>query len=154
MCHPFLILSLFLLLTPFILSSFFSSSHPQATILTGIVLSKGCGQARTPILLVLTHGVNLICIPPLYTSSLPWPWLCLCWFHMADSFGHSRSSILFHLAVFQAVETHFAIFPLGFCHIFPVILDFYPAEEFEFLSVPLRVWCSDTRRWLAMHIGW
>ena len=68
-------------------------------------------------------------------------------------FGPAHSSILFHLAVFQAVETHFAVFPLGFCHLFPVILDCYSDEEFEFLSVPLRAWCSGIRGWLTMHIG-
>ena len=92
-----------------ILSSSFSSSHPQAIMLTRIVLSKGCGQAGTPILLVLPHDVNLICIPPLYTSSLAPPQPCLCWFHMTDSSGLACSSFLFHLAVFQAVETHFAL---------------------------------------------
>ena len=53
------------------------SSHPQAIILTRIVLSKECGQAGTHILLVLTHDVNLIHIPPLYTSSLLLPQPCL-----------------------------------------------------------------------------
>ena len=72
-----------LLPTPFILSSSFPSSHPQAIILTRIVLSKGCGQAGTPILLVLTHDVNLICIPPLYTSSLAPPQPCFCWFQVS-----------------------------------------------------------------------
>ena len=78
-------------------------------MLTRIVLSKGCGQAGTPILLVLPHDVNLICIPPLYTSSLVPAQPCLCWFHMADSSGLACSSFLFHLAVFQAVETNFAL---------------------------------------------
>ena len=83
--RPFLpllrLLSLSLPPIPLILSSSFPSSHPQAIILTRIVLSKGCGQAGTPILLVLTHDVDLICIPPLYTSSLAPPQPCFCWFH-------------------------------------------------------------------------
>ena len=68
-----------------------------------------------------------------------------------ESFGPAHSSILVHLAVFQAVETNFAIFPPGFCQLFPVILDFYSDEELEFLSVPLRPWCSDVR-WLSMQL--
>ena len=61
-----------------ILPSCSPSSHPQAIMLTRIVLSIGCGQAGTHILLVLPHDVNLICIPPLYTSSLAPPQSCLC----------------------------------------------------------------------------
>ena len=96
------------------------------------------------------------CEPDLYSTSVhilscPAPALLL--LIPGESFGLAHSSNLFRLAVFQAVETHFAIFPLGFCHLFPVILDFYSDEEIEFLSVPLRARCSDTRRWLAVHIG-
>ena len=96
------------------------------------------------------------CEPDLYATSVhilscPAPALPL--LIPYESFGLAHSSNVFHLAVFQAVETHFAVFPLRFCHLFPVILDFYSDEEFEFLSVPLRARCSDTRRWLTVHVG-
>ena len=133
----------------FLLPLFSSSSHH---------IDQDCAKQRMwPIQDTYSAGAYSRCEPdPCPTSvhilSSPAPALPLLIPH-EWLFGPAHSSILFHLAVFQAVETHFAIFPLGFCHLFPVILDCYSDEDFEFLSVPLRAWCSGIRGWLTMHIG-
>lgn len=116
----------------FLLPLFSSSSHH---------IDQDCAEQRMcPSRETYSAGAYSRCEPDLYATSVhllscPTPALPLLIPH--ESFGPAHSSILVHLAVFQAVETNFAIFPPGFCQLFPVILDFYSDEEFEFLSVPL-----------------
>lgn len=117
----------------FLLPLFSSSSHH---------IDQDCVKQRMwPGRDTCSAGAYSRCEPDLYSTSVhilscPAPALPLLIPH--ESFGLAHSSNLFHTAVFQAVETHFAIFPLAFCHLFLVILNFYPDEELEFLSVPLR----------------
>lgn len=69
------------------------------------------------------------------------------------SFGATHKSTLLHTVVLQIVEMDFALFPLIFCHPFPVMLAFDSGgKELEFLSVPLGRWCPEIE-WADQHAG-
>ena len=67
----------------------------------------------------------------------------LCWLCLSQATG---SALLYHTAVLQIVEIELAVFPLSFCHPFPVINSFDSHEkELAFLDVSLRMRCPEIR---------
>lgn len=92
--------------------------------------------------------MNHICTPPLSTSCLS-PALALPLLTPHNPYGVAYISTLFHIAFLQRVETNLAVFTLSFRHPFPIVVAFDSQKELEFLSVLLRVWCSEIRNGLT-----